>query len=168
MLKNIFRLLVIFMLPLTLHAQDTTIIKHQANVLSQAMMKGDYQTIVNNTYPKAVQMAGGKEKMLELINSGISQIQSMGISFEAISTGAPGKFYKAGTEIHCLVPENITFKTPNGRILSHSNLLGISSDDGKSWTFLDLNNSSTDKIKQILPNFNPDLKLPVITTEQLP
>jgi hypothetical protein len=46
--------------------------------------------------------------------------------------------------------------------------LGISSDDGKSWTFLDLNNSSTDKVKQILPNFNPDLKLPVITTEQLP
>ncbi|WP_183558081.1 hypothetical protein [Mucilaginibacter sp. SP1R1] len=154
-------------MPITLYAQDTTVVRNQANVLAQAMIKGDYETVINNTYPKAVQMGGGTEKMLKLIYLGIGQLKSAGISFEAISIGEPGKFYNAGDEIHCLVPENITLKTPKGRILSHSNLLAISNDGGKNWTFLDLNNSNTIRIKQLLPNFNPELKIPPATTEQL-
>jgi len=169
-MKKTLLLLCSFMGLFIIHvnAQDTTLVKQRANLLAQAMIKGDYPTIINNTYPKAIQMAGGKEKMIQLISTSIEQMKGMGLSFDAISMGTPGKFYKAGTEIHCLVPENITFKTPQGRLLSHSNLLGISEDSGKSWTFLDVNNSSREKLKLILPNINPDLQIPKATVEQIP
>lgn len=136
-------------------------------MVAKAMIAGDYKTLVNYMYPKAVQMGGGKEKMIALVTNGMQQMKTQGITFESVKVDAPGKFYKAGTEIHCLLPETIILQLPNARIASHSSMLGISSDGGKSWSFLDMNNSSAAQVKQILPNFNPDLQIPKATTERL-
>ncbi len=167
MIKTAIRLFIILLLPLTLHAQDTAFVKRQASILAKAMVTGDYRTIIDHTYPKAVQFAGGKEKMLSLVTTGMAQVKAQGIIFEDVIAGDPGKFYKAGSETHCLVPETIIAKVPNGRIAIHSYLLAISNNAGKTWTFLDLNNSTSDKIKKLIPNFNPALQIPKSTTEQL-
>jgi hypothetical protein len=167
MKKILLYILVTIALPLTLRAQDTTLVKNQANMVAKAMIAGDYKTLVNHMYPKAVQMGGGKEKMIALVNTGIEQMKSQGVTFESVKVDAPDKFYKAGTEIHCLLPETIILKLPNARIASHSSMLGISSDGGKSWSFLDMNNSSAARVKQLIPNFNPALQIPKATTERL-
>lgn len=167
MIKNTLRLLIVLLLPITLHAQDNAVVKRQANVLAQAVISGDYKTIINHTYPKAIQMSGGKEKMITLVTEGVDQMKSQGIVFENATVGTPGKFYKAGNEIHCLVPETITIKMKSGHIVAHGNLLAISADGGKNWSFLDVNNSTRDKIKQILPNLNPAMVFPKYITEQL-
>jgi len=94
-------------------------------------------------------------------------MKTAGISFESITVGTPGKFYKAGKETHCLLPETIIMASPKGRMAMHSNLLAVSGDGGKSWSFLDMNNSTADKVQQLIPNFNPALKIPPATTEPL-
>jgi hypothetical protein len=168
-MKKAFLLcILISLITLQVKAQDTALVRQRASVLAQAMLKSDYSTIIDNTYPKAIQLAGGKEKMIEYINKFAGQMKEIGMSFDEISMGTPGKFYRTGNEIYCLVPENITFKTQQGRILSHSSLLGISQDNGKSWTFLDINNSSRANLKLIIPNINPGLEIPKATTEQVP
>jgi hypothetical protein len=167
MKKLLLCLLFTTALSLTLYAQDTTLVKNQANMVAKAMIAGDYKTLVNYMYPKAVQMGGGKEKMIALVTNGMQQMKTQGITFESVKVDAPGKFYKAGTEIHCLLPETIILQLPNARIASHSSMLGISGDGGKSWSFLDMNNASVEKIKEILPNFNPELQIPKATTERL-
>jgi hypothetical protein len=166
-MKKVFRLLLIILSPMALHAQNPVVVKQQATLMAQSMTKGDYKSIVNYTYPKAVQMAGGKEKMTGMISTAMQQMKAAGISFESVSVGTPGKFYKAGKEIHCLLPETIVMASPKGRMAMHSNLLAVSGDGGKSWSFLDMNNSTADKVKQLIPNFNPDLKIPPATTEPL-
>lgn len=166
-MKNIFRLLIILILPLTLQAQDAALVKQKAKALAMAMVKSDYKTIIDNTYPKAVEAAGGKEKLYTSIGTDLANMKKQGIAFESASIGNPGKFYKAGAETHCLIPEDITAKVPSGRIIVHSHLLGVSKDNGKSWTFLDLNNFNAQKVKQLIPNFNPALVIPATTTEQL-
>jgi hypothetical protein len=166
-MKKIFRLLIIILSPLALHAQNPALVKQQATLMAQSMTKGDYKGIVDYTYPKAVQMAGGKEKMTVMIGTAMQQMKAAGISFESITVGTPGKFYKAGKEIHCLLPETIVMTSSKGRMAMHSNLLAVSGDGGKSWSFLDMNNSTADKVKQLIPNFNPALKIPPATTEPL-
>jgi hypothetical protein len=166
-MKKIFRLLIIILSPLALHAQNPALVKQQATLMAQSMTKGDYKGIVDYTYPKAVQMAGGKEKMTVMIGTAMQQMKAAGISFESITVGTPGKFYKAGKEIHCLLPETIVMTSSKGRMAMHSNLLAVSGDGGKSWSFLDMNNSTADKVKQLIPNFNPALKISPATTEPL-
>jgi hypothetical protein len=159
-MKHIYKILFLLILPISLLAQDTTVVKQQANVLVQAIAKGDYKTLVDHTYPKLAEMAGGKDKMLALVDTSMAQLKSQGITFESAGIGSPGKFYKAGTEIHCLVPETLRLKLPTGHATAHSYLLAISDDGGKNWSFVDLNKDTISAIPQIFPNFNPDLKIP--------
>jgi len=159
-MRHIYKILLLLILPLSLFAQDTTVVKQQANVLVQAIAKGDYKTLVDLTYPKLAEMAGGKDKMLALVDTNMAQLKSKGITFESAAVGSPGKFYKAGTEIHCLIPEILRLKLPSGHVTAHSYLLAISGDGGKNWSFVDLNKDTVSSIPQIFPNFNPDLKIP--------
>jgi hypothetical protein len=167
MIKNIIRLFIILLLPLTLHAQDTALVKRQANVLAQAMIAGDYKTIINHTYPKAIQMSGGKENMINVVSKGMDQMKAQGMIFESATVGTPGKFYKAGKEIHCLIPETLVIKLPSARVATHSHILAISADGGKNWSFLDVNSANHDKLKMLLPNLNPAMVIPKSTTEKL-
>lgn len=159
-MKLSIKLILILLLPVSLFAQNPAVVQKQANVVANALLKSDYKTIIDHTYPKAVALGGGKEKMLAMMSAGINQMKSQGFSFEKITIGAPGKFYKAGAEIHCLVPESIIMKTSQGRFLAKSNLLCISKDGGKNWDFLDMNRGTINSVKNIFPNFNSSLIIP--------
>jgi hypothetical protein len=159
-MKLLTKLFVLLLLPVALYAQDTASVKKQANIVAAALVAGNYGVVVDHMYPKVVQMGGGRAKVLQLMTAGIKQMQAQGVSFENATIGTPGKFYKAGTEIHCLVPENITMKVGSSTMHAGSNLLAISQDKGKTWSFLDLNKNTIASIPKIFPNFNKDLKIP--------
>ncbi len=110
-------------------------------------------------------MGGGKEKMLQMMTTGINQMKAQGFVFEKVTIGTAGKFYKAGNEIHCIIPESLVMKTPQGRFATTSSLLCVSGDGGKNWSFLDLNRGTINSVKTLFPNFNSNL---VIPTPQVP
>nr|WP_294944732.1 hypothetical protein [uncultured Mucilaginibacter sp.] len=147
-------------IPFNLHAQDTVVVKRQAALFAHATFKADVERIIAGTYPKLTELSGGKEQMAQLITGRMEELKKQGIiSFEG-TVGTPGKFYKAGAELHCLLPEDIIIRTATGRYLSRSYLLGVSSDNGESWTFLDVGNMPADVLHALLPNFNEELKIP--------
>src|ERR1700733_13607739 len=100
-MKHLCKVLLALLLPLSLHAQDTTLVKQQAEMLEQAVIDGHYQVVVDHTYPGVVDMVGGKDKMLTATTDAMNSLKTQGISIEKASIGSPGKFYKAGAEIHC-------------------------------------------------------------------
>jgi hypothetical protein len=155
-----YKLLIALIIPVQLFAQDTAVVKRQAAVVANAVVHNNYKIIVDYMYPKAIQMAGGRAQILSLMQKGMDEMKAQGVTIENALIGSPGKFYKAGTEIHCLVPEVITMKMPQGRLTTASNLLAISRDGGKSWTFLDLNRSTIRLIPKMFPHFNPKLTIP--------
>lgn len=159
-MKYLLRAVILLVLPLAAAAQSPAVVKKQAQTVANALLTGDYKTVLDHTYPKAVEIGGGKTKMLQMMTTGLSQMRSQGFQFEKITVGTPGKFYKAGAEIHCLVPQTIVMKTKQGRFSGNSNLLAVSGDNGKSWSFLDLNGGSIKAIDQIFPKFNHDLVIP--------
>jgi hypothetical protein len=159
-MKLSIKIILLLLLPASLFAQDTTILKRQANIVAKALLNSDFKTVIVHTYPKAVELAGGKEKLLQIMSNGINQMKAQGFAFEKVSIGSPGKFYKAGTEIHCLVPETLIMKTSKGRMSAKSNLLAISNDGGKNWSFLDLNKGTISSVKNLFPNFNNNLIIP--------
>ncbi|RFZ81075.1 hypothetical protein DYU05_20155 [Mucilaginibacter terrenus] len=135
-MKLKFSILLLLLLPATLYAQDTTVVKKQAAVVAKAVLDGNYGTVIDYMYPKVVQMSGGKAKLLQMMTKGMSQMKAQGVSFSDASVGSPGKFYKAGTEIHCLVPEYITMKAGASTIRTKSNLLAITKITAKPGPFL--------------------------------
>lgn len=159
-MKLFIKITILLVLPVTVFAQNVAVVQRQANVIAQALIASDFKTVIAHTYPKAVEMGGGKDKMLQMMSAGINQMKSQGFAFEKITIGAPGKFYKAGTELHCLVPETLIMKTSQGRFAAKSNLLAVSNDHGKNWSFLDLNGGTIKSIHSVFPNFNSNLTIP--------
>ncbi|HZY39807.1 MAG TPA: hypothetical protein VFE53_24300 [Mucilaginibacter sp.] len=159
-MKHIYKALLALLLPLNLLAQDTTAVKQQAEMLEQAVISGDYKTVVDHTYPGVIDIVGGKDKMLSSTTDAMNNLKTQGITIEKATIGSPGKFYTAGTEIHCLVPETMRLKLPNGHATVHSSILAVSADGGKTWSYMDINANSKDLIPKLFPHFNPDLKIP--------
>jgi hypothetical protein len=131
-MKQLLIILTILTFSLRLLGQDTAIVRQQANLIAKATIEGDSKTVIAYTYPKLVSMAGGKNVMASIADSAMKQLHNRGITIESVTIGSPGAFYKAGNEIHCLVPEKLVLKVSVGRAISKSYLLAISDDEGKT------------------------------------
>lgn len=140
-------------------AQDTATVKRTALLVADAFLKGNYDTLLTYTYPKALAIGGGKAEMMQAISKVTEDLKNAGMSFRSVSLGPVGKFYKAGEEIHCVIPQTMLMNVKGGYVSSISPLMGISSDNGKSWTFIHAGNMTEQKIKMLFPNFNKELVL---------
>jgi hypothetical protein len=158
--KNLITVSFLFLLSFTTCAQDTVFLKKQAKRLAAATFNGDHQTVIALTYPELIKLSGGKEQMQKLITEKIESLKKQGVMKFDGSIGSPGPFYKAGDQIHCLLPETLVLKTFSGRYVGRSYLLAVTNDKGKSWTFLDVGNMPADVLHRLLPNYNESLVIP--------
>ncbi|QHS56216.1 hypothetical protein GWR56_11970 [Mucilaginibacter sp. 14171R-50] len=152
--------ILLFIIPFAGVAQDTALLKRQADRLAKATFKGDYKTVIDLTYPKLVELSGGRETMQKLMIERIDGLKKQGVMQFNGSVGSPGPFYNAGTQIHCLLPETITLQMFNGHYVTQSYLLAISDDKGKSWTFIDVGNMPGEVLHKLLPDYNDELVIP--------
>jgi hypothetical protein len=139
---------------------DNNVIKQQAELTANALLNDDYETIIRFTYPKVIELVGGRDKMISLIKNGKIEMGKEGISFDKVTIGEPSKTVIAGDEIHCFVPQTVYMKVPNGKLKSATHLLAVSRDNGTNWFFIDAVSLNKDNIKIVLPNYNFDLILP--------
>jgi hypothetical protein len=109
---------------------DSKAIKEQAELTGKALLNDDFETIIKFTYPKVIELVGGRDKMVSLIKKGKIEMAQQGISFDKVTIGNPSKAVIAGDEIHCLVPQTVYMKVPKGRMKSETQLIAISRDQG--------------------------------------
>jgi hypothetical protein len=159
-IKNFIFFILVLLIPFATFAQDTAVVKKQAKRFAVATFNGDFRTVIDLTYPKLVELSGGRDTMQKLITERIETLKKQGIMTFDGSVGSPSPFYKAGSQIHCLLPETIILRMFNGRYVGRSYLLAISDNEGKSWTFLDVGKMPADVLHKLLPNYNNELIIP--------
>jgi len=140
---------------------DNKKIKEQAELTAKSLLEDDYESLLKFTYPKVIELVGGRERMISIIKNGKAEMKQQGISFESVTIGEPSETVKAGDEIHCLIPQTVFMKVPKGKMKSESYLLAVSQDNGNNWFYIDTTNLTMDNVKMVLPNYNSDLKIPV-------
>ncbi len=142
-------------------AAETALIKKKAQSLGDSIKKGDYATLADLTYPKVVQMAGGKEKMVERVSQQMEQMKAQGVTLTRVDVGEPGKRASKGKHTFVVVPSTTELATPDAKIAVKSYLLGISPDGGKTWTFIDGNGLANKQGRDlILPEMPEGFQLP--------
>ena len=104
--------LLTFLTTLTFAQVDSDVIKKQAELTAKALLNDDYETLIKFTYPKVIELVGGRDKMISLIKKGKIEMGQQGISFDKVIIGKPSKTVIAGDEIHCLVPQTVYMKVP--------------------------------------------------------
>jgi hypothetical protein len=140
------------------------IIKEQVEIMGQFLLKKDFNSYLKYTYPKIIEMIGGKQKMIEMLEKGSKEMESEGIGFLKVTFGEPSQIITEKNELQCTLPQIIEMKVPNGRLVTNSILIAISTDNGKNWSFIDTSGKDIMSMKRILPNLSKDLIIP--TQEQ--
>ena len=128
--------------------------------MSQALIDEDFGKLVDFTYPKVVEMAGGREKMIELAKTSMANMKKAGYIVKGNAIAAPTGIADGGDSIFAIVPETTEMTVPAGKVTRKSYLIAISSNEGSTWTFVDGAGVDEKNLKTFLPDFPDELKLP--------
>lgn len=133
----------------------------KADEVGSAVIKEDYAKLIELTYPEVVKLNGGSEKMIDTIKSGTKAMKEKGFSLESNKTLDPHEPVIEKGITYIVIPTQLEMKTPMGKLVARSYLLGISPDAGKTWTFIDGAGMRNPKaVKQVLPDLPDKVKLP--------
>ena len=143
----------------------SVIVRNQVSKMGQAFINGDYKTVAYYTYPEIVKMMGGESKMKQTLAKLVSDMNVKGMMFNSITFGDVSKIVKSGNELQCTIPQHTEIKLLSGRAISTSILIGISTDGGSNWTFIDTSDKDITTIKRLLPNLSSAI---VITPQEPP
>lgn len=133
---------------------------------SAALTSGNYARLVELTYPKVVEMIGGRDKMIETLRNGTEDMKARGNAILGAEVSEPKEVVPRGDKQFAIVPTTTRMRVPEGTLRFKGFLIAISEDRGKTWTFIDgaglvrEPGKEKEKLAQVLPDFPPQLSLP--------
>lgn len=141
-----------------------------AKLTSEATLNMDFETVLKHTYPKIIEVMGGKEKALELIKTAFDGMKAQGMVLEKAEVRQVSSVVFEEEQYRCYIEGYNQIKMGDMRIKSKSFLLGIYDEIDKIWYFLEAEKLKNKELtNMILPNFITSLEIPEdeVTTEQI-
>lgn len=142
-----------------------------ANITSKATLKEDFKTVIKHTLPGVIEVMGGQEKGLKLIEEMFAGIKSQGFIFEKAEIISVSDVVFEQNQHRCVVKGLNQMAMGHNRYKSESYLLGIYNPEGKYWHFIEAKQMANKALLDIiLPNFETQLVIPenTMTTEHIP
>jgi len=146
---------------LTTNAQTKEGALRDAKLTAEATVKSDFETTLKYTPKAIVDLMGGKESALNMIEKSFQSMASQNISIESVEILDVSDVVKEQDQFRCLVKGENRIKAPTQYAISTSYLLGIYDENNNHWTFIE-----ADKIKnkavmeQIFPGFKTQFNIP--------
>lgn len=135
-------------------------IKSQAEKMVTAFKDENYNSLLDYTYPKILEIAGGKVVLESMVKQMMDDMKADGVFVDSAKVGEPGAIFQAGSELHSTITQTVYMKYTGGRMISESTLLAVSMDAGLNWYFLDIKQLTPAMKTQFFPEFNSDLVIP--------
>jgi hypothetical protein len=132
-------------------------LNRQVQEMKKLFLAEDYRTFSNYTYPKVIEMFGGKEEMIQATKNGIDQMKKEGYQIVDITYKDASKLLTQDQELQCSLTQELLMQMPQGKLLAEYTLIAISADKGKNWKFLDTSGKSKEVMIKYFPNLHPDL-----------
>ncbi len=132
----------------------------QAQEVNDAFRRRDFARMVDLTYPKVIEAAGGRDKMVAAVAKGMKEMEAEGVVVLSSTAGAPTQIVHASGSIYAVLPTTLKVKAQNGVFQTESSMIGISSDSGATWTFIDAGGKDRSELKKLLPDAADKLNLP--------
>jgi hypothetical protein len=132
----------------------------QAQEVNDAFRRRDFARMVDLTYPKVIEAAGGRDKMVSALAKGMREMEAEGVVVLSSTAGAPTQIVHASGSIYAVLPTTLKVKAQDGIFQTESSMIGISSDSGATWTFIDAGGKDQNQLKNLLPDAASKLSLP--------
>jgi hypothetical protein len=160
-MKRIFLVGVISMYGVCSFAQNqNSIIKIQAMDMANALVKKDFPRFLKYMYPSIIDVAGGKDKVLQRMDTMNAMASQVGAVIKKIVIGNPGTIIKYKNQLQVTLPQISEMSSGFGNITLETTLIAISTDAGKNWYFVDTSMYNSSDVKKAMPDLSPELVIP--------
>lgn len=132
----------------------------QAKEVGDAFTRRDFGRFIDLTYPKVIEMAGGREQMIAGFTKELKEMEAEGVRLLSSTVGAPTQFVHDTGSIYAVLPIILKVRAQDGIFQSEGNMIGVSTDGGANWTFIDASGKDQKELSAILPNAVGKLTLP--------
>jgi hypothetical protein len=105
--------------------------------------------------------------MMRLLKYMAAEMKARGSSIVSITYEDPSEIAEGGGQMFGILPFTMEMTAARGQGSQRSFLIGVSSDRGKTWTFIDGVQANPGNVKQLVPDFPEKLHLPQIQQPQL-
>lgn len=112
-------------------------VRELAEQWGQSMVRRDYARVADLTWRGTIEKAGGREALIEGMREIVKMLDDQGTKFVSCETLEPANLISEGDYSFAAVPTRGWFQTAKGRLVGESFAIGISTDGGKTWTFID-------------------------------
>lgn len=124
---------------------DREKLKQQAQELSDAVVGGNYTRAADLTFPKLVELMGGRTQFMAAMKEGMAQASTDQFRISSVTVGEPRDVILVNRRHYAIVPTTMRFKVPEGTLVGEAFMIGASADGGKNWTFIDSGGRSMNK-----------------------
>lgn len=137
-----------------------------AKITSKATLEMDFKTVLKHTHPNVIELMGGNEKALNLVETTFKSLNEQGIVFEKADIISISDVVFEQDEYRCLVKGFNQMKMPGMRIKSKSHLLGFYNTEEKIWYFIEADKMNNKAVADSLfPGFETNIEIPMDTME---
>ncbi len=135
-------------------------IKEQGQKVGSAFLSGDFEALLDGTYPRILELVGGREKMLAVLKSEVAKWEAQKIKMVSYEVGEPGEVKSAGAKLVAVVPTEMKMEFPEALYTQKSFMLAVSTDGGKVWKFISGANLNKAALKLLVPEAAEVIELP--------
>lgn len=139
---------------------ESSNLKKQAEEMALAIQGNDYERFTDYMYPKLVELAGGRQKFIKILENASKEIASSGMEIKSYEVGKPLQTVKFKNEIFVVMPTEITMKISkdSSKLIKGKGILLAISEDRINWKFVRID--SEKRLRDLFPNIAGEIKLP--------
>lgn len=129
-----------------------------AQECGDATVSGDYESVLDVTLPKLIELGGGRENLLRAMRAQFSDPDAQRLV--AMQVGEPLPISKFAGYWTTFVPTATTIAQGPRVLRGHTHMLAVSEDEGRIWHFLSGNKLSHERIWLFIPEFPESIAIP--------
>ncbi|MBB5395929.1 hypothetical protein [Mucilaginibacter sp. AK015] len=152
-MKKYFGILLLMFVNCTAFAQYSNNIKRDATQMIAHMINKDYIAAAKYIMPKFIAASGGPYSLAKSIEASFAPMLQNGVQFD-FSIDEPGAVIKTPSGLYTVMIQRTILNIPSKKTRGYldSSLLALSTDKGKTWSFVDVGAMSDDQIKHYFPD----------------
>ena len=128
--------------------------------MAKFLLKKDYKGFTAFTYAPIIKMAGGLDKMASYMEQSFKGMEGEGFIIANVTVENCSKIIHTEKQLQCTLTEVIELKHTDGKLIQKSTLIGISTDKGTTWTFIDTHGETLKKLQETIKELSNELIIP--------
>ena len=132
----------------------------QAKEVKEAFLRKDYARYADLTYAKSIEASGGKERFVKKLEEDMKEVEARGLKYLSFTLDTPSQIIRDSGSLYAVVPNHLTVKDADSTYRTYDCMIGVSSDNGHNWTFVDVGAFGKNGLSLSLGDVTNKLELP--------